>query len=122
MRGKEFIRFADSLSKRSAFQESLVRTAISRYYYGAFLEVRDFLMNLRSKGRKHIPNLKNNPKVHILTARHIGNEGYTEIAYMLSKLHQLRKIADYDINIPVTVADMKFARVLSKTIIQILGV
>ena len=101
MRGKDFERFAKHLAKgcpkRSfqRFSSACYRTAISRLYYGILHQTKEWLnrRGIHFKDREI-------GRIHLIVRNRIEKID-PEAADILKKLHNLRKIADYELDAPV---------------------
>ncbi len=94
---KKYLNLANELSKISTTlgsdQEAIQRTIISRAYYSAFIQARNFL---RDKDKTLSPN---RAKVHQLVIEQFEKSSdpmRVQIGKTLGKLRILRNLADYD--------------------------
>ncbi len=114
IRGEDFLKVAE----RSAIgaTESDWRTAVSRAYYAAFHEARDFLAALGFQTPRA-------DLAHAFLWRRLQNGGHARLALAGSRLNQLRgerNQADYDINRDLVHDDAAAAVKSSAMIIQLL--
>ena len=105
MRGKDFERFARNLAKNCSKQSfkrfirsnpsACYRTAISRLYYGILHQTKEWLnrRGIHFKDREI-------GRIHLIVRNRI-KEIDPEAADILKKLHNLRKVADYELDAPV---------------------
>jgi uncharacterized protein (UPF0332 family) len=81
----EFVKLARRIAS-SVLQESELRTAVGRAYYGLFLVARD-KMRVKKRRDVHSETIKRLRKV----------SGYRSTADELDELFELRKVADYEL-------------------------
>lgn len=85
----EFLNLAEELAAWASHEEAAARSAISRAYYATFHAGRDYL------GRSGIAlDRSRNAHIQVQIELRKWNE---ELADDLGRLHEWRKIADYDI-------------------------
>lgn len=91
VQGREIRTVAITLLADPNHGEACERAAIGRLYYAAFINARDFFKPWIPRGNTHkeLPNVIENPQV--------GNNKV--LAKQLRDLHELRKIADYDVQV-----------------------
>ena len=119
MRGREFIRIAKEMEliarvPEGSRKEAWLRSAISSIYYGTLHEVIDFL-------EEHGTRINRNFKVHNTVRESLKAKGYTETSKRLKVLHDLRKMADYELHKPTDRKRFKKALALSKLILREVG-
>jgi uncharacterized protein (UPF0332 family) len=103
-------------AKRSGREEALLRSAISRAYYSAFILSRNYL---RDKVKD--PNVPNNPDAHyyVRTAfANLSNPVHKAIARNLGILRNARNKADYDDNFNDVLVKAPLAVALAQAIIN----
>lgn len=104
MKGKEFIDFAGICAAR-AEGEAMVRSGVSRAYYGALHEALDLLESWEcSPGRS--------ASAHSDTAIYLQNSGCPHLQFAGGLLDHLRRLcvdSDYRLDRPTTVATAKNA-------------
>jgi len=125
MTPNEFERFAVRLAKncskrkfRKAVSTSLsacYRTAISRLYYGILHQVKDWLIK-----RGYTFKEREQGRIHLIVRNHLSNLDI-ESAKFLKRLHELRKEADYELDIPVGYYEWKKALWYAKILKRRLG-
>lgn len=98
----EFKEVADALYKscNSEFREGICRTAIGRYYYYTFLNIRELI---KSEDSLNASGLKgsyahSNVKTYLKSfSEEIGNKKFGKVVNYMIDLHDLRKEADYEL-------------------------
>jgi hypothetical protein len=103
---KNFAMFLDETVDDVQFdKEAIFRTAISRYYYYVFLQLRECIIQI--DGRESVRSILNSHSAHRelreylrkanLNAKRLGlDPKIYKIRNALKSLHNLRKTADYD--------------------------
>lgn len=119
MRGREFIRVAKmielvSRTEKGKRKEALLRTAVSCIYYGTLHEVISFL-------EEHGTRINRDFKVHQTVRESLRAKGYESTSKRLKTLHDLRKMADYELHKPVDRKHFKKALKLTKLILREVG-
>lgn len=94
MRGADFVQVARSLAETRQEAPARLRTAVSRAYYGAYLEVREAMRPFR--GKVTIDEYSSHANVRLLL-RNCGVDGCVSIAKHLGELHARRQEADYEL-------------------------
>ncbi len=124
MQPKEFERFAISLAKNcskksfrklSRSPEACYRTAIGRLYYGILHQVKEWLSKRGFPLRK-----REIGRIHLIVRNHLA-EIDPESAKTLKRLHELRKEADYELNISIGYPEWKKALWYAKILKRRLG-
>ena len=95
---KEFLSFADKLMASSERPEALIRTAISRAYYAAFLEARE---RVRRIYPQDFVKLQRPADVHALVRDLLKRKGQFSLSDKLFSLFLERGHADYDLTPPL---------------------
>jgi uncharacterized protein (UPF0332 family) len=102
-------------SSVNAHSESAYRSAISRYYYSAYLELRDILMHIKleddasrikhaemSKQLGRLRRLANKNRANVSHREHSAVvSSLNELAAIIDKSRALRENCDYDIGKPL---------------------
>lgn len=103
MRGREFLPVARALSENSGDPASM-RTAVSRVYYAAYLEIREAIRPF------HGSVIIDGYSSHANVARLLGNCGVRDAKGfhdLLVDLHRQRQSADYDLTWAVAAAKLR---------------
>jgi len=124
---EEFKEIADNLPNfKSLPNEGKYRTAIGRYYYYTFLTVRDMIYKVDK--REDVEKYYSSGLIHSFIrvylnkfSKNIGNDELNIASMLLSKLHFLRKLADYNTNEKITYKHVLRAKRYSQSIIEILN-
>ncbi|GEM_PF-1776109 len=124
---EEFKEIADNLPNfKSLPNEGKYRTAIGRYYYYTFLTIRDMIY--RVDERDEIEKYYSSGLIHSFIriylnkfSKNIGSDELNIASILLSKLHFLRKLADYNTNEKITYKHVLRAKRYSQSIIEILN-
>ena len=108
--GKNFIKVADEVLNFSAITpESAVRTAIGRYYYGAFLEARDAAGIADRTSQVH---------EKVIDAYAVSN---SKLSNQLKELRKSRNKADYHTDKPLPPVEARRCQALAKKVIKALA-
>ena len=114
-KGKQFIKLAKKLNLRDCKNlpnEALRRTIVNRTYYGVLHTVAEELEKIGKFKRK-----KETPKIHSIVIGRL--KSLCPLAGdWLEKLHELRKKADYDLELPFRREDLKTSQFLAKLILK----
>jgi hypothetical protein len=117
---QEFFSLADWLQTASgATAEARERSAISRYYYSAFLETRDQLKTKR--GFSFPPNKAHDAVVKALQYAPGDAEDLRAAGRILRDLKKLREIADYDLASASSPGNISEARRIANTVRALVG-
>ena len=124
---EEFKAIADNLPNfKSLPNEGRYRTAIGRYYYYTFLTVRDMIY--RVDKREDIEKYYSSGLIHSFIriylnkfSKNTDNDELNIASMLLSKLHFLRKLADYNTNEKITYNHVLRAKRYSQSIIETLN-
>jgi hypothetical protein len=124
---KEFKEIADNLPNfKSLPNEGRYRTAIGRYYYYTFLTVRDMIYKVDK--REDVEKYYSSGLIHSFIriylyklSKNIGSDELNNASRLLSKLHFLRKLADYNTNEKITYKHVLRAKRYSQSIIETLN-
>ena len=118
MRGQDFLQVAEDIYAAADVTQGPMRTAVSRAYYGAFLEVREVLRPFRGKVRldgygshKCVRDLLNN----------CGVERSKEIHDQLADLYKQREDADYELKATINARTVHFCIRAATEIIAYVG-
>lgn len=108
IKGRDFYDFAGALyAQAKEGDEALLRSVVSRSYYGAFLEARTKAgLNVQTK------------EAHEKTATHFLNKGMTAVGNRLNDLRLKRNAADYDIGASCEKRDAGKALAYARNIID----
>ncbi len=123
---KEFLDFAGKIflckknNPHAFFQEALIRTGISRFYYACFLSVR-----LRFQAQlKNCPDILeelNKPSSHGLIIKTLKKSKVKECVELGVNLHRLRKLrneADYELELRLETIDYQRAKNYTNLILR----
>lgn len=102
---RRFLDLAEGLLTRH--DEASLRSAVSRAYYGVFLEARDLL------GMTHLGS-----QVHGEAQQMLKRRGLLQLAHRLDSLRKLRNVADYQVATrmghPQALTGMQAARLIAR--------
>ena len=121
---KGFYDVAETIRDDKSYKaEDRYRTAIGRYYYFVFLTIRDLILNVDK--RPLIQDLLNSPKSHTYLRLYLKelseiteNHEFEILSHKIKKLHELRKLADYNTKLKITYGYVKDAKKLADEIID----
>jgi uncharacterized protein (UPF0332 family) len=95
--------------------EVVLRTAVGRAYYAAFLSA-------RAKSPPHLLTVGRGPSdAHWIVRSAMKRINHPEIASKLETLATIRRTCDYDMSTPVTQTDFDEAIQLAENVLQLIG-
>ncbi len=123
----EFKEIANNLPNfKSLPNEGKYRTAIGRYYYYTFLMVRDMIYKVDK--REDVEKYYSSGLIHSFIrvylnkfSKNIDSDELNIASMLLSKLHFLRKLADYNTDEKITYKHVLRSKRYSQSIIEILN-
>ena len=114
-KGKQFLKIAKRLNLRDCKHlpnEALRRTIVNRTYYGVLHAIAEELEKMGKFKRK-----RETPKIHSIVIGRLKSI-CPFAGDLLEKLHELRKKADYDLDLPFRKEDLKTSQFLAELILK----